>query len=156
MRMHACMRDLLCWFVIEHDTLVVYLSASALPRHTTWWQRCSYLLRRTLTMMTPAESPTRDRTLRFEVVPPGQFDFHRPNDWPKWIQRFERFCHASGLKEKDEKTQVHTHIYTMEDEVDDILSSFELEENTCWPKRCKTVRKTTDGSRPRPQQGYKQ
>ena len=82
-------------------------------------------------MTTPAEAeigPTRHQAPTFQVVPPGQFDFHRPNDWPKWIRRFERFHHASGLKEKDEETQVHTLIYTMGHEANDILSSFALVE----------------------------
>ena len=82
-------------------------------------------------MTTPPETkggPSRGHMPTFQVVPPGQFDFRRPNDWPKWIRRFERFRHTWGLTEKDEETQVHTLIYTMGDEADDILSSFELAE----------------------------
>ena len=64
----------------------------------------------------------------FQVLPPERFDFSRPNDWPKWSWRFERFRHASGLVEKEDESQVHTLIYTMGDEADDILSSFGLSE----------------------------
>ena len=34
------------------------------------------------------------------------FDFGKPEDWPSWIRRFERFREASGLKEKEEEAQV--------------------------------------------------
>ena len=42
--------------------------------------------------------------------------------------KVECFRHASGLTEKDEVSQVHTLIYTMGDEAEDILSSFRLTE----------------------------
>ena len=61
-----------------------------------------------------------------QIPPPERFDFSRPNDWPKWSRRFERFRYASGLSEKDEPIQVHTLIYSMGDEADDILKSFGL------------------------------
>ena len=32
----------------------------------------------------------------FQVTPPEKFSF-KPEDWPKWIQRFERFHKATGL-----------------------------------------------------------
>lgn len=82
-------------------------------------------------MTTPAEAesgPSCDHTPTFQVFPPGQFDFCRPNNWLKWIRCFECFRHALGLKEKDEETQVPTLIYTMGDEADNILSSFKLVE----------------------------
>ena len=62
----------------------------------------------------------------FQVSPPERFNFSQPEDWPKWVRRFERFRCASGLNEKDEANQVHTLIYSMGDEADDILSSFRL------------------------------
>ncbi len=49
--------------------------------------------------------------------------------WPKWIRQFERFRHASGLSEKDEVNQVHTLVYSMGDEAEDVLSSFGLSED---------------------------
>ena len=64
----------------------------------------------------------------FQISHPKLFDFSRPNDWPLWSRRFERFRHASGLSEKDEVTQVHTLIYAMGDQADDILRSFGLSE----------------------------
>ena len=62
----------------------------------------------------------------FQVSAPEPFTFSRPDEWPKWIRRFERFRVASGLSEKDDKTQVNTLIYAMGDQADDILSSFSL------------------------------
>ena len=46
------------------------------------------------------------------------FTFKQPQEWPKWS--------AAGLAEKAEEVQVNTLIYTMGDEVDDILRSFKL------------------------------
>lgn len=57
-----------------------------------------------------------------------RFNFSPPEEWSKWIRRFECFCHASGLSERDEANQIHILIYSMGDEVDDILSSFHLSE----------------------------
>ena len=74
----------------------------------------------------------------FQVAPPERFDFSRPNEWAKWIRRFDRFRCASSLAEKAEESQVHTLIYSMGDAADDILTSFEVSEGD--RKKCKTVR----------------
>ena len=60
------------------------------------------------------------------VAAPEPFSFSRPDEWPKWISRFERFRAASGLVKMDEKTQVNSLIYAMGDKADDILTSFRL------------------------------
>ena len=64
----------------------------------------------------------------YQVTPPEQFTFSRPQEWPKWIRRFERFRNATGLATKEETVQVNTLIYTMGDEADDILRTFRLSE----------------------------
>ncbi len=64
----------------------------------------------------------------FQASPPERFNFSRPDEWPKWLGRFERFRYASDLNEKDEVKQIHTLIYSMGDEADDILSTFRLSE----------------------------
>jgi hypothetical protein len=74
----------------------------------------------------------------YQVVPPDPFTFRKPEEWPRWIRRFERFRSASGLDKKSEETQVNTLIYTMGDEADDILRSFKLEEEEA--KVYKTVK----------------
>jgi len=65
---------------------------------------------------------------QFQVTPPERFNFSRAEEWPKWIRRFDRFRFASGLGEKSQENQVHTLIYSLGDEADDILSSFDLSE----------------------------
>ena len=64
----------------------------------------------------------------FQVAAPELFTFTRPEEWDKWIRRFERFRMAAGLEEKGEEVQVNTLIYSMGDEADDILRSFSLSE----------------------------
>ena len=64
----------------------------------------------------------------FQVAPPESFNFSCPEDWPKWSRCFKQYRYASGLNEKDQEIQVHTMIYTMGDEADDILGSFQLTE----------------------------
>ena len=53
-------------------------------------------------------------------------DFNCPDEWPRWMRKFERFRIASGLCEKSEANQVNTLIYTMGESADDILSSMGL------------------------------
>eukprot|EP00731_Ephydatia_muelleri_P011914 Em0006g808a len=42
----------------------------------------------------------------FQVTPPENFSFMHPEEWPKWIRRFERFRQVSGLDAKEEETQM--------------------------------------------------
>lgn len=57
----------------------------------------------------------------FTIQPPEAFDFSKPQQWEKWIRRFERFRLASNLHLSSEANQVNTLIYCMGDEADDIL-----------------------------------
>ena len=57
-----------------------------------------------------------------------KFNFSQPQDWPKWIRRFEHFRQASGIASKSEESQVNTLVYSMGDKADDILQSFNLTE----------------------------
>ncbi len=59
----------------------------------------------------------------FQVTPPERFSF-TPEEWSKWIRRFERFRLALEHNKKDKESHVNTLIYSMEDEADDILQSF--------------------------------
>ena len=52
----------------------------------------------------------------------------QPDNWPKWICRFEQFRQASGLQFKSEESQMNTLIYTTGDKADDIFLSFQLSE----------------------------
>ena len=71
-------------------------------------------------MATPAPS--------YQIAPPSEMDFSKPEEWAKWIRRFERFRQASGLSTKAETDQVNTLVYSMGDEADDILQSLSLNE----------------------------
>ena len=62
----------------------------------------------------------------YQIPPPKNFTFSKPEEWPKWIRRFQWFRVASGLGEKSSENQVNTLVYTMGDPADDILSSFGL------------------------------
>ena len=63
----------------------------------------------------------------FQVSPQEKFTF-KPEEWSKWIRRFERFRLASELNKKDEESQVNALIYSMGDAADDILQSFGMSE----------------------------
>ena len=65
-----------------------------------------------------------DMAFRSAIQPQEPFTFSKPEEWPKWIRRFERFRDASGLDGKEEKKQISTLIYSMGDEADDTLQSF--------------------------------
>ena len=67
----------------------------------------------------------------FQVSIPEPFCFTRPEEWVKWIRRFERFRIASGLVSRDDEAQVNTLICAMGDEADYILRSFTLSEEDC-------------------------
>ena len=62
----------------------------------------------------------------FQVTPPDNFNFQKPEEFDHWITRFERFKIASGLSDKDESQQVNTLIYCMGKDADDIFNSFNL------------------------------
>jgi len=38
----------------------------------------------------------------YQISQSESFDFTNPEEWPKWLRRFERFRQASGLTEKSE------------------------------------------------------
>ena len=57
----------------------------------------------------------------FQVNPPEQFTFNKPDEWSKWSRRFAWFRQASGLAEKDDVIQINTLIYSMGSEADEIF-----------------------------------
>ena len=77
----------------------------------------------------PASTARADsHVATFQVATPEPFCFTRPEEWPKWVRRFERFRIASGLASRGEEVQVNTLIYSMGDQADDVLRSFTLSE----------------------------
>ena len=65
----------------------------------------------------------------FQIAPHEQFNFNQPDEWPKWIPRFERFRDASRLSQKGEVHQVNALVYCMGDTADDTLCSLGLSDN---------------------------
>ena len=61
----------------------------------------------------------------YQVPSPEKFNF-KPEEWSRWIKRFERFRKATGLDQKDSESQVNTLIYSMGEQADDIVVSFGL------------------------------
>ena len=61
----------------------------------------------------------------YQFPSPEKFNF-KPEEWSRWIKRFERFRKATGLDPKDGESQVNTLIYSMGEEADDIVVSFGL------------------------------
>ena len=53
------------------------------------------------------------------LVPPQPFDFRKPDEWPRWLRRFEQYRVASGLSTEDEEKQVNTLLYCLGEEAGD-------------------------------------
>ena len=62
------------------------------------------------------------------VTPPEPFPFSKPEEWSRWIRRFERFRIASKLNEEEDNAQLNMLLYCMGDRADDILQSFKYAE----------------------------
>jgi hypothetical protein len=56
---------------------------------------------------------------------PEKLDSKKPEDWKRWIERFECYCIAAGL---DDKVQINALVYAMGGNANDILKSFHLSE----------------------------
>ena len=70
----------------------------------------------------------RSEMATYHIPAVEKFDFSQPDEWPKWLRRFERFRQASGIDSKTEESQVNALVYSMGDKADDILLSFRLSE----------------------------
>lgn len=57
----------------------------------------------------------------FTIKPQDPFDSTKPQEWEKWIRRFERFRVASNMNESSKANQVNTFVYCMGDEADNVL-----------------------------------
>ena len=57
------------------------------------------------------------------LPPPGEFDFPKPDEWPKWIKRFEQYRSASGLDADSETRQIDTLLYCLGGEAESVLAS---------------------------------
>ena len=56
-----------------------------------------------------------------KITAPEMFDFKKPDEWQKWIRRFDRYRMACDLHKK---VQVNTLLYAMGDAADDAMTTF--------------------------------
>ena len=61
--------------------------------------------------------------------PLEKFDFKQPDEWPRWLKRFEQFRIASGRSEESDKRQVNTLLYCLGEEGEDLLRSTNIPED---------------------------
>jgi len=73
----------------------------------------------------PVVPPTPRTSARFSQ--PQQFSF-KPEDWPRWSQRFARYRSAARLDLEDGDRQVNALLFAMGDESEAIFESFALSE----------------------------
>ena len=62
------------------------------------------------------------------LQPPEPFNFRTPDDWPRWLRRFEQFREAASLTEDSDKKQVNTFLYCLGEEAEAVLSSTNITE----------------------------
>ena len=62
------------------------------------------------------------------LQPPGEFNFTKPDEWPKWKRCFQQYRSASGLEGEPGTRQVDTLLYCMGEEADSVLSSTDVME----------------------------
>ena len=60
---------------------------------------------------------------RIQLQPPETFNFRIPDDWLRWLQRFDQFWVASGLADAAQAQQVCTLLYCLGEEAESVLAS---------------------------------
>ena len=63
-----------------------------------------------------------------QIPLPEKLDSKNPEEWKRWIERFECYRIAAELDEKDDKVQINTLVYAMGEDANEILRSFQLGE----------------------------
>lgn len=56
--------------------------------------------------------------------PPESLDFTRPEQWPEWRQRFQRYRLATKLNDESGAVQVSTLLYTLSREAEQVFNTF--------------------------------
>ena len=57
-----------------------------------------------------------------------KLDSRKPEEWKRWIERFDCYRIAAGLDAKEEKVQINTLVYAMGGNANEIVKSFQLTE----------------------------
>jgi len=60
------------------------------------------------------------------LQPPEFFNFHQPDLWLRWKQRFEQFRLASGLSSAEDARQISSLLYCMGPEAEDVLNTTDV------------------------------
>ncbi|XP_061906727.1 uncharacterized protein K02A2.6-like isoform X2 [Entelurus aequoreus] len=63
-----------------------------------------------------------------QYFPPSKFDFSKPEEWPRWSTRFNRYRIASGLDKQSQEFQVNAFMYSAGEEAEDVLKALQLTE----------------------------
>lgn len=75
------------------------------------------------------DKPYRRQRFRMAgIKPPKPFDFQNAADWPAWMDEFDDYRFASGLREKIADVQVRTLLYTMGRKSREILRSLNVKD----------------------------
>jgi len=61
-------------------------------------------------------------TSTVNIQVPGELDFSKPESWPKWIKRFERYLSVIKLIEKSDKEKIDLLCYSMGEKSEEILT----------------------------------
>ena len=75
----------------------------------------------------PEQRPMTEMALA-QLPLPTSLNSKKPEDWRKWIARFECYRIASGLDKRENTVQINTLVYAMGGNSLDILTSFKLNE----------------------------
>ena len=63
-----------------------------------------------------------------QIPLPDKLDSRKPEEWNRWIERFECYHIAAGLGAKEAKVQTNTLVYAMGENAYEIFKSFQLSE----------------------------
>ena len=63
-----------------------------------------------------------------QIPLPDKLDSKKPEEWKRWIERFECYRIAADLDAKEEKVQINTLVYAMGGNANEIFKSFQLTE----------------------------
>ena len=73
----------------------------------------------------------------FTLNPSTAFNFRQPEEWEKWLTRFEQFRIASRLSTESGERQVSSLLYCMDVDAVDVLATTNISDND--KKNCSKV-----------------
>ena len=74
------------------------------------------------------------------LPPSREFNFSKPDEWPKCQRRFEQYRSASGLNAEPDARQIDTLLYCLGGEADSVLVLANIPEEN-WKKYVKVMTK---------------